>query len=105
MSVHRESRHESYDAVVVGGGMGGLTAAALLAKEGLRVLVVERHDRPGGYAHAFRRKGYTFDSAVHLVGGCESAPGGGPGLLDGLLRRLGVRERCTFLRADPFYCA
>ena len=35
---------------------------------------VERHDRPGGYAHSFRRNGYRFDSAVHLVGGCEPSP-------------------------------
>jgi prolycopene isomerase len=105
MSVRRESRQEAYDAIVVGSGMGGLSAAALLAKSGKQTLVIERHDRPGGYAHAFQRKKYTFDAAVHLIGGCQ--PMGVPraGIIDGLLRLLGVRERCTFVRVDPFYTA
>src|SRR5918993_1115140 len=46
MSVRREAHDEEYDVVVIGSGMGGLSAAALLAKAGKKVLVVERHDRP-----------------------------------------------------------
>lgn len=85
--------------------MGGLSAAALLAKSGRRTLVIERHDRPGGYAHAFQRKKYTFDAAVHMIGGCESMEIARAGIIDGLLRLLGVRDRCTFVRVDPFYSA
>ena len=73
MRFRGESRRDVYDVIVVGSGIGGLTAAALLARAGRSVLVVERHDRVGGYAHAFRRGRYLFDSAVHLVGGCEPA--------------------------------
>jgi len=100
---HEEAARDAYDAVVVGSGLGGLTAAALLARAGRRVLVVERHDRPGGYAHAFRRRHYRFDSAVHLVGGGEPVPFEEGGLLHRLLVALDVRERCDLVRVDPFY--
>jgi prolycopene isomerase len=103
MSVLKESKRERYDAIVVGSGVGGLSAAALLAKHGLSVLVVERHDRPGGYAHGFQRRQFHFDAAIHLVGGCEPSSEPNTGLIDGLLRSLGVRDRCRFLPVDPFY--
>jgi prolycopene isomerase len=105
MSIRLDARRDSYDAVVVGSGIGGLTAAALLAHAGRRVLVVERHDRPGGYAHAFSRRRYRFDSAVHLVAGGPAAIAGPVGPLTHLLGLLGVSDRCEFRRLDPFYAA
>jgi len=57
-----------YDAIVIGSGMGGMTAAAMLAKLGKEVLVLEQHYVPGGFTHAFSRKGYTWDVGVHAVG-------------------------------------
>ena len=63
------------------------------------------HDRPGGYAHAFRRGQYTFDSAVHLVGGCEPAAFEGGGLLHRVLQSVGARDELEFTRIDPLYTA
>jgi phytoene dehydrogenase-like protein len=51
---------------VIGAGVGGLICANLLAREGLRVLLVEQHYMVGGYCSTFRRAGYTFDAATHF---------------------------------------
>lgn len=58
-----------YDVVVVGSGIGGLTTAALLAKKGINVLVIEQHYLPGGCCTAFRRQGWTFDAAAGMLFG------------------------------------
>jgi phytoene dehydrogenase-like protein len=58
-----------FDAIVIGSGIGGLAAAAILAKRGgKRVLVLERHYTAGGYTHAFRRREYEWDVGVHYIG-------------------------------------
>ncbi len=59
----------SYDAVVIGSGIGGLSVAALLARQaGKRVLVLERHSTAGGFTHTFQRPGFEWDVGVHYVG-------------------------------------
>src|SRR5436305_7418709 len=57
---------DSYDAIVIGAGVGGLVCANLLVRSGLKVLLVEQHSMVGGYRSTFRRKGYTFDAATHF---------------------------------------
>ena len=73
VEVADRARESTYDVVVIGGGIGGLTAGALLARAGKKVLVVEAQAQPGGYAGAIRAGEYTFDRADHLIMGCEEA--------------------------------
>ena len=57
-----------YDAIIIGSGMGSLTTGAILAKEGQKVLVLERHYTAGGFTHVFKRKGYEWDVGIHYIG-------------------------------------
>src|SRR3990167_2088317 len=57
-----------YDAIVIGSGIGGLTTAALLAKLGKRVCVLEQHYTAGGFTHSYEREGYEWDVGVHYIG-------------------------------------
>jgi len=58
----------TYDAIIIGSGIGGLSVAAILAKAGKKVLVLEQHYEIGGYTHTFKRKGYEWDVGLHYVG-------------------------------------
>ncbi|MFP2927248.1 phytoene desaturase family protein [Pyxidicoccus sp. 3LG] len=91
---------EHHDAIVIGAGLGGLVAAVLLAKANKRVLLLEHHTIPGGYAHEFRRGRYRFDIALHALDG--ALPGGWS---YEALKHTGVLERLPLRRLDPFYVA
>ena len=85
-----------FDDLVIGAGMAGLTAASLLAAQGRRVLVLEAHDTPGGYAHTFGLGDYRFCAQVHYIFSC----GEGESVHE-LLRRLDLTEEVRFHRLDP----
>lgn len=94
-STVRGEPRDAYDAVVIGAGIGGLTSAALLARAGLRVLLVEQHYMVGGYCSTFTRQGYVFDAATHfypLLGNPETITGR-------LLQDLGVST--GWIKMDP----
>lgn len=55
-----------YDYIIIGGGLGGLCSAIILAKEKKKVLVLEQHYKAGGYLHSFQRKGYQFETGFHF---------------------------------------
>lgn len=98
----KASVDKAYDVIVIGSGIGGLTAASLLAKAGLSILVVEQHDRPGGYAHGFKRKRYCFDSGVHLTSGCGSEGYRGGQVIHKVLQAIDVDGQVEFIQVNPF---
>lgn len=57
-----------YDTIIIGSGMGSLSTAAILAKEGQKVLILERHYTAGGFTHIFKRRGYEWDVGIHYIG-------------------------------------
>lgn len=70
---------DSFDAIVIGAGIAGLTTAALLSSAGLRVCAVEQASQAGGYLAGFERRGFRFDTSIHWLNQC------GPG---GIVRKL-----------------
>jgi phytoene desaturase len=89
---------DSYDVVVVGGGLGGLSAGACLARDGRRVLLCERQDGVGGNAHAFKRGPYTFDPAIHVT-----AHGYSVEFLSFYLQALGLADKIELIPTDTFH--
>lgn len=61
-----DRKSDEFDAVIIGSGLGGLSCAAAFARQGFRPLVIEQHNKPGGYATAFKRPGgFLFDVSLH----------------------------------------
>ncbi len=84
------------DVVVIGSGIGGLTAAVALARAGRRVRVFEQHYLPGGWTHSFSLGGFLFSPGVHYIG--ELGPGGASRRL---FEGLGVANDLTFFALNP----
>ncbi|MDD5224016.1 MAG: NAD(P)/FAD-dependent oxidoreductase [bacterium] len=84
---------DGYDAVVVGAGGGGMAAAAKLALGGLKVLVIEQHDKVGGFMSAFERNDYRFEVSLHAMDGM------GIEAFDD----LGIDKKVRLHKTDPAY--
>jgi prolycopene isomerase len=92
---------KSYDAVVIGAGLGGLAAATTLAHNGLETLLLERHNVPGGYASSFVRGRYEFEVALHELSGI--GPPERRGNVYRALEHLGVTAKVEFLHVPELY--
>jgi prolycopene isomerase len=82
----------TYNAIIIGAGMGGLTAAALLAKKGLKTLLLEKEDQVGGYVVSFKRHGCLFDATGAFVGGCHEG-----GEFYQILNEIGAPKEIEFI--------
>ncbi len=90
-----------YDTIVIGAGNGGLTAAATLAQHGVNVLLLERHNIPGGCATSFCRGRFEFEVSLHQLSGLGSVEKPGP--LRATLDRLGVMHKLKFIQMQDLY--
>lgn len=89
--------------VVVGAGLGGLSCAAHLAKNGFEVELFERNRIPGGYANSFVRSGFEFEASLHALSGI--GPEGNRGPCYRLLDACDVARRVEFIPIKEFYAA
>ncbi|MFH1242677.1 MAG: NAD(P)/FAD-dependent oxidoreductase [Pseudomonadota bacterium] len=92
---------KGFDAIVIGAGNGGLTASTGLARKGLNVLLLERHNVPGGCATSFCRGRFEFEVALHQLSGMGTQEKPGP--LRMLLDSLGVLDDLEFVEMPDLY--
>lgn len=90
-----------YDVIVIGAGNGGLTAACSLAQRGVKTLLLERHNVPGGCATSFRRGRFEFEVALHQLSGLGTKDKPGP--LYNILDRLGVVDKLEWIEMENLY--
>ncbi|WP_156497573.1 NAD(P)/FAD-dependent oxidoreductase, partial [Oleiphilus sp. HI0043] len=90
-----------YDAVVIGAGNGGLTAAATLQKNGCNTLLVERHNVPGGCGTSFVRGDFEFEVALHQLSGVGTEDR--PFLMRKMFKDLDVLDKVELVQEEELY--
>lgn len=101
--MNHEASKSTYDIVIIGGGIGGLTCGAFLAQAGKKVLVVEGQEQAGGFAREYQHDSYLINPSLHVIMGCGPTGPAGHGLINEALNRLGADDKCQFVAIDPFY--
>jgi phytoene dehydrogenase-like protein len=89
---------EAYETVVIGSGLGGLTAGAKLARDGQDVLVLEQHSVPGGCATTFHRLDFEFEVSLHEIEGFDEHD-----VKTEIMDELGVMDAVSFEPIPEFY--
>jgi all-trans-retinol 13,14-reductase len=87
-----------YDVIIIGAGLGGLTAGAKLAREGIKVLLIEQHGVPGGCATTFKRGPFTLEVGLHEMDGPSQHD-----MKTRIFRELEVSDNVTFIKLPEFY--
>jgi len=87
-----------YDAIIIGAGLGGLTAGAKLAKEGKTVLLIEQHSKSGGCATTFKRGDFTLEVGLHEMDGPSPRD-----MKTRIFNELDVFENVMFIKVPEFY--
>jgi len=90
-----------YDAVVIGAGCGGLTSAVTMAQNGLKVLLLEKHNVPGGCAQSFCRGRFEFEASLHQLSGVGEETNPGP--VRQLLEKTGALDKVSLLQENLLY--
>lgn len=88
-----------FDAIIIGGGLGGLTAGAMLSRNGKKVLLLEQHYVPGGCATTFKRKDFLMEAGLHAMDGSLIADQKN----NSILRFLGIAKALDFLPLPEFF--
>ncbi len=90
---------DKYDVIIIGSGIGGLICGSILAKQNVKVLILEKEAQVGGYCVSFKRNGIRFDAGAHIIGSC-----GDKGILTRILKSIGVEYRFqVIIPTDRFF--
>lgn len=90
-----------YDAIVIGSGNGGLVAALTLQQKGKKVLLLEKHNLPGGFATSFKRGRFEFEASLHEL--CQYGTKENPGDVYRLFERLGIIDKIKMQEIDETF--
>ena len=91
----------NYDVIIIGGGNGGLSTGATLAKNGKKVCLLERHNIPGGCGTSFRRGRFEFEVALHQLSSVGTKENPGPTRM--IFEQLGIMDQLDLFTLDSLY--
>jgi phytoene dehydrogenase-like protein len=87
-----------YNTIIIGGGLAGLTAGATLSKFGKKVLLLEKHHKPGGCATTFKRGDFIVEVGLHEMSGLTKN-----GSITQIFKMLDVAKHVQFEKVPEFY--
>ncbi|MDD5070694.1 MAG: NAD(P)/FAD-dependent oxidoreductase [Candidatus Omnitrophica bacterium] len=86
---------KKYDVTIIGSGIGGLICGCYLTRSNVKTLILEKHDKPGGYCTSFVRNNYIFDVGAHCLGSFRQG-----GAMSKILEELGILHRLELMTSD-----